>query len=172
MFRYPYTSQLKRKEPKAKPAKEQRLSSLGASRECSLRERDRVKTCPREVGLQSCTTALSRGELQRSCSSPSLVQHHPGQSHVKGWWRKPAFPRSGGGSCTHLPVPDSGRGLTPRRSPACHPHMGVSAPYLPRPSCTDHTARVSASIFCSPCRFSSSWTWATFCRIAISGPPP
>lgn len=33
-------------------------------------------------------------------------------------------------------------------------------------------ARVSASIFCSPCRLSHSGTWATFCRMAISGPPP
>lgn len=35
-----------------------------------------------------------------------------------------------------------------------------------------HTARVSASIFCSPCKLSESWGWATLCRMAISGPPP
>lgn len=35
-----------------------------------------------------------------------------------------------------------------------------------------HTARVSASIFCSPCRLSGSWSWATLWRMAISGPPP
>lgn len=35
-----------------------------------------------------------------------------------------------------------------------------------------HTARVSASIFCSPCKLSGSWSWATLCRMAISGPPP
>lgn len=35
-----------------------------------------------------------------------------------------------------------------------------------------HTARVSASIFCSPCKLSGSWSWATLWRRAISGPPP
>lgn len=35
-----------------------------------------------------------------------------------------------------------------------------------------HRARVSASIFCSPCRLSGSGSWATLCRMAISGPPP
>lgn len=35
-----------------------------------------------------------------------------------------------------------------------------------------HRARVSASIFCSPCKFSGSGSWATLCRMAISGPPP
>lgn len=36
----------------------------------------------------------------------------------------------------------------------------------------NHTARVSASIFCSPCRLSGPGGCTTLWRMAISGPPP
>lgn len=35
-----------------------------------------------------------------------------------------------------------------------------------------HRPRVSASIFCSPWKLSGSWSCATPCRMATSGPPP
>lgn len=170
----PLHASVKKKSAKSKTCKGAETRFTWGKPGVRLRERARSKRDLEKFGCspvpQVCNSP-SRGELQRSCISPRLVQHHPVKPHER-LVEETCLPQEWRGSCTHLPVPDSGRGSAPRGSPACHPHRGVSAPYLPCPRRTDHTARVSASIFCSPWRFSSSWTWATFCRIAISGPPP
>lgn len=105
-------------------------------------------------------------EVRSRAVSQPLKAPPRAQSHVRGG--------AGGlpapavlGSCSH---PESQRWSPQDSQPPIPPEVPV--PSLPCPILTDHTARVSASIFCSPCRFSSSCTWATFCLMAISGPPP
>lgn len=178
MFHYLYTFELKRKVPKAKPAKEQRLSSLGVSWVCWFCAGKQTKG----KGLRSKHALVKFGcsfvpqfypdtnyrEADSLPVSPSIIPYSKPHERMaeeaclpQQWWWELHTPSS---TRQQKGFASSGFPSLPPRKYLCHT--------FPAPSRADHTARVSASIFCSPCRFSSSWTWATFCLIAISGPPP
>lgn len=116
--------------------------------DCSLGPRLR----PEVKGSALCQSLPAPARAQSPMKGGGGSQPAPG---VEGELHTPRVPDKAGHWAPQPPVPTE-----------------VPVPSLPCPIRTDHTARVSASIFCSPWRFSSSCTCATFCLMAISGPPP
>lgn len=168
MSRYLYTFEIK--SAKSKICKGAELSALGTSWECWFGVSEGEGSG--QDNPVSVAAASDHGFRQRSGAElcPSLSSPSPcSEAHERR--RKATCPGSAGGAA-HTLSPRQRRTFDPSGFPASRPPTEVPVPSLPCPSCTDHTARVSASIFCSPWRFSSSCTWATFCLMAISGPPP
>lgn len=128
--------------PKAKPAKEQRISLLRTSWECwflvSKEEgKAQVKTQASKVHLQSHTiffpTEATKTNYREIDFSQSFVVPalHP-EPHER-MAKDTCLPQSGGGSCTRLWVPHKGIGLTPQGSPSIRTRS-CAVPSLPHPS--------------------------------------